>query len=73
MTLLSMLYKLFKLNSQCFSFFNVYPEGLLKMPRIKLFSMISSVSEGLFQAYQFLLKLHIGDKLNRCLVTNANI
>ena len=70
---MSKLFKFFKLNSQFLSFFNVYLEGLLKMCQVKVLLMISGVSEGLFQADCFLLKLHIGDKLNRCLVTNANI
>jgi len=50
MTLISNLYKLFKLNSQCFSFFNVYLEGSFKMSRIKILFMISNVSKGLFRA-----------------------
>ena len=50
MTLIPKLYKLFKLNSQCLSFFNGCLEGLLKMSWVKFFPMISSVSKDLFQA-----------------------
>jgi hypothetical protein len=50
MTLISMLYKFFKLNPQRFSFINGYTEGLLKMSWIQISFMISNTSKGFFQA-----------------------
>jgi hypothetical protein len=43
------------------------------MPRIKPFFVISSTSKDLFHADWFLLKFHVGDKLNGSLVARANI